>query len=314
MTLVISNIFANELFIESDSKVTDPKTVFSDRFCSVLKTAIIHPSISVSYAGTIAVAEAALEECLELAKKSPINWQDVVNILSRAHVTNNCQTEFLVGLICDDGPRHIRIRNGNHEIRSDGQLWIGDIVGFKLFQEIRHKHLQTGMAEKQALQLAFKSVIENPNIPSIDHFHISVRIGKVHGVRDGKPFQDLPVFLYSEKIELENPEPQTIHFEKKGEWKNISMGTADGGANGVSYFVSLSPEFHAVAVHFPFENRGILFCPQLGFSGKVFDNIQGELYTDVNGEGFLDLIKNQFGIPMLGFVKLDDSIMYVSTL
>ncbi len=53
MTLVIARIIWNEINIESDSRVTDERRVKKDPLCWVLKTLILHPVISLSYAGNI---------------------------------------------------------------------------------------------------------------------------------------------------------------------------------------------------------------------------------------------------------------------
>jgi len=299
MTLVVCKIINDNLYIESDSKLTlvspyDGEKEGQPRFCSILKTAIIHPSICISYAGHVQNAEDALKECLKAEIKDTAD--NIIDILLNATKSKN-NTEFALGLISNSKPILIKIANGKTEIYDKSILWLGSSKAYDLFEKKYDELIKSKIPEGQSLQVAFDSVIENKEIEVVDHFHISVSIDKTS--------LQQPAFHYEEKVII-NLGQATMRVGTESTL--IPFGTTENGASGASYFVSVSPEFPGVAVHFPFENMGILFCPQIALDGKYFKHVQGEKFT-LSGKEFLEKIKEKYGIPMRGFAKHGDSSM-----
>ncbi|MFT5719987.1 MAG: hypothetical protein ACI9W6_000276 [Motiliproteus sp.] len=62
MTLVVARIDKENIFIESDSKITDERLVRSNPLCGLLKTFILHPFVSMSFAGNVVFAELELRK------------------------------------------------------------------------------------------------------------------------------------------------------------------------------------------------------------------------------------------------------------
>lgn len=308
MTLIISKIIDGNIFVESDSKVTDPKGAFSDRFCSVLKTVILHPNICLSYAGTILYAEKAVSECIEFIKNNKqFNTLEILKILVKINIESGDETHFIVGSFSKDNLTHMKIAHGKVCTKNSGLLWTGSLEGYSLFEKEYGGLMESGKSELESLRGAFQKVIKSGVDEIVGHFQISVNINK-----EACPQQ--PIFLYVDKINLEMPEKQTIHFEKANEWKKLSLGTKEGGATGASYFTSRSPSLYGVAVHFVYEKCGILFCPQIGFMGNTFEKVQGEVFENVDGKEFLKLIKEKYNLPMMGFAKISDtSLQLIST-
>lgn len=308
MTLIISQIIDGNMFVESDSKVTDPEGALSDRFCSVLKTVILHPNICLSYAGRIDYAEKAVGECIEFIKNNkPFNILQILKILVDINLESEDKTHFIMGTFSKDDIIHMKITDGKVFKKSSGLLWMGTPEGYSLFEKEYKSLIKLGKSELKSLRDAFQRVIKSGIDETIGHFQISVNIDK-------KAFPQQPIFLYIDKINLEIPEKQTIHFEKANEWKPISLGTRKGGATGASYFRSISPYLQGVAVHFVYEKCGVLFCPQIGFTENQFKKVQGKVFKNVGGKEFLELIKKKYNLPMIGLARISDtSLQLIST-
>ena len=53
MSLIVARIVEDNIYIESDSKITDDRLVRSDPLCGLLKTLILNPVICISFAGIV---------------------------------------------------------------------------------------------------------------------------------------------------------------------------------------------------------------------------------------------------------------------
>jgi hypothetical protein len=295
MSLIIAKIIDGKIYIESDSKVTDKDAVRTDPLCGLLKTIIIHPCISISFAGVIYFAEKALKSIFEI---NEFDLNSLTELLYNTHMVSNNKTDFIIASIINNEPILIKISNKEIE-QGIKSAWIGEHDGFNYFQSKYLPLLSEGTDEISSFRNSFKNVIDNSNINTIGNFQISLHT-------DDKICLEHYVFLYVLKLEINASEPQTINIEKAGEWKPVPLGTAAGGSYGISYLVTISPKFHGVAIHFTHGNFGTIFCPQLSFTGVIVPN--------VNGIEFAKQIKDQYGIPLTGFVKLDETkVQFIDT-
>lgn len=288
MTLVVARIENQNIYIESDSKITDENAIRSNPLCGLLKTLILHPCVCVSFAGNVHYAEQAINRFFQNNKFD--NILPLIQLLVEANIESGNTVDFIVATINGRVPRLYKITDGTLE-QDISNAWIGDHDGFSVYQK-GFIFQEEGIDIKDRMRNAFKAVVQDPSIETIGDFHMSTSID-----RDINPAH--PVFLHSLKVEIEVTEPQTIKFEEKGECKPVPLGTAAGGAHGVSYLVTVCPEFHGVAIHFTHGNFGVLFCPQISFNTITI--------RDVDGGEFVERIKDQYGIPLRGFIKTNDS-------
>jgi hypothetical protein len=294
MTLVVARIVEDNIFIESDSKVTDERLVRDNPLCGLLKTFILHPFVSVSFAGNISFAECALKKFFE-QKINDINI--LLTMLRDINIESGNSTDFLVATIIGKVPQLFKVSDGAVE-NNIVNAWIGDIDGFKVYQREYHSAPENSET-KDKMKLAFKAVIDSTELNTIGDFHISTSL-------DYRIEPSHPVFLHELKINIDITESQLIKIEEKGRPKSVPLGSREGGSHGISYLSTASPDFHGVAIHYTHGEFGLLFCPQLSFKGI--------LLKDINGRDFVDKIKADYNVPLRGFIKMDNTaVQYIDT-
>lgn len=290
MSLVICKKFNNKLYVESDSRITDINSARKESLYGVIKTVILHPKISISYAGNIYIAERAILEIFAF-KKLTIGY--LLETLLRYNKDNNNSVEFILAIISHNAASEIiRIKNFSVE-RNLEAAWIGDIDGFNLFQKQFHNKRQSGKNELDAFREAFAFVVDNPEVQTVGDFQIST-----HTIASTTGHSR---FLYAEKFGILSNESQTFKLTKENNKFIIPWGTAEGGSFGVSYSVSVMPNHYAVGLYFTHGNFGVLFCPRLGFEGIIF--------SKTSNMNFLHAVNTQYKIPLRGFVMRDNTAM-----
>lgn len=283
MTLVVARIHEGKIYLESDSKITDEKFVRSNPLSGMLKTLIIHPFVCVSFSGNVYFAKKAIEIFFE---KKIEQLDLLISILLAINNESNNTTDFIVASVIGDIPKLFKISDAKVE-QDLTSAWIGDKDGFEYFQKVFYTSDKT-IPMMSRISAAFSKVIENKSLPTISDFQVST-------ISDTDISPGVTVFMHKLSVSVSVTESQTITFEKKGEAKPIPLGTAAGGSSGVSYLVTANPDFHGVAIYFIHGNFGILYCPQLGF--------EGILINAVSGREFMEHIKKQYGIGLLGFIN-----------
>lgn len=291
MTLVVARLIDENICIQSDSRVTDPKLVNSNPLCGLLKTVMPHPFICLSFAGDVHFAEIAVQRSVDFAKQNFIGMKiitvdQLLDMLLDLNKVSKNSTDFIVGTIVGRKPKLFKISNGVIE-RDLLNAWIGDKQGFDCYQQEYHK-LDNAMSPQERMRSAFRSVVDASSIKTIGDFHMSAGL-------DCKINPPHPVFVYRKNFEFFVTEKQEINIVEKNKYYPLSLGTTEGGSHGISYLVTVSPEYHGVAIHFTHGNFGVLFCPQLNFNGII---IRG-----VDGAQFVDRIKQQYNVPLQGFIK-----------
>ncbi|WP_461633907.1 hypothetical protein [Labilibaculum euxinus] len=303
MTLIVGRIIDDRLFIESDTKITDRSEAKSDPLVGTLKIIILHPFIALTFAGKVYFAEKALKE---IYSRGRLQIQDIIEILASNNKESiiasdgnpDKETDFVLAVIENKKPRIFKISNGIIEPNLQ-TFWLGDKLAFSSFQRNYHALKKGDASEVDSLRNAFKSVVDDESMDTVGNFQVEVHM-------DEKICPNEIVFLYTNKTEISIVEPQPIHLKEANKYYTIPLGTTAGGAYGISYLVSVSPNLHGVALHFLYGNFGVLFCPQI--------SLKGIKIKDVNGKEFVSELKDKYNLPMQGLVKLDESaIQFVDT-
>ncbi|WP_027127212.1 hypothetical protein [Gelidibacter mesophilus] len=279
MTLVVGRITQGGIRVDSDSKITDP-SIASNRntvFSGLLKTIILNPNISVSYAGGVDTAQKAIEELYKL-QKFEIN--EIKKLLLKIHSENDCETDFLIASL-ENQPLLYKISENKIDVSNSFQ-WIGDIKGFNIFQKEFFPNLKSQDAKHISTvhANAFDKVIENDQIESVGGFHITA-----HRTEFGIEY------LFKMSLNMGRSETLTL---KQGS-NIIPWGNAGTGTFASCYLKSDNPYKPAIGIHFPIGNFGTLYYPKV--SRKVI------FYKDVNGFEFAEKVKSDYGIKIIGMIK-----------
>jgi len=303
MTLIVGRIVNEKIYIESDTKITDDSSAKDNPLLGSLKIIIFHPFISLTFAGKLYFAERAVKEILSHNK---LRIKDILDILLTFNNESiktsggnpDLETDFVLAVIENKKPRLFKIVGGELEADIES-FWLGDKRAFNIYQRHFHKLKEENNELERCMHNAFESVIEDDSINTVGNFQISMHV-------DDNIAPNEKVFLYSLKTEISIVEPQSIHCKEANKYYPVPLGTTGGGAYGISYLVSVSPNLHGVALHFLYGNFGVLFCPQLNFEGIIIKN--------VNGKEFASELKKRYNLPLRGFIKLDETkIQYIDT-
>lgn len=280
MTLIVGRITQGGVLVDSDSRITDPNIVSNKNniFSGILKTIILNPFISVSYAGGVETAQKAIEELYNL-KKIEINI--IKSLLLKINIESKNETDFLIASL-ENQPILYKISNGIIE-PSNSFHWIGDIDAFNLYQKeflpniksIDAKHILSVHSD------AFDKVIKNEKIESVGGFHITVHRTKL-GLE------------YLSKMQIITGQPTSITLTNN-QVKPIPFGNAQTGAFSFSYLKSENPYSPAVAIHFPMGNFGTLYYPKI--TREII------FYKNVSGLEFVEKVKKEHNIKLTGIVK-----------
>ena len=296
MTLVVCRKEGNDVFIQSDSKVTDEFGASTERdlrqnlpLSGLLKTVFLHPHVCLSFAGQSAFATKFLKDFVG-TNLSEWNTPRLVADLFDIHRQSDQGCEFVLCVSEDRKSAIVSIKDG--AINADvPNAWIGSQDGFEAYQAAFHQMTDGTIQER--MRSAFKTVIENPDLPEIGHFHIEAYLD--HRICDAN---NDSVFLYELKTELDTGS-QVIHVPARTRIA-LPLGEAAFGAFGTSYFRSLSTMRHAVAIHFPHGQFGVLLCPQVDPEMPV-------LLENCDARQFIGRIWDDFAISMEGIAPTSDT-------
>ncbi|PCJ69810.1 MAG: hypothetical protein COA62_09900 [Rhodobiaceae bacterium] len=294
MTLVVCKKIGNDLVVHSDSKVIDEFSLGTEReqrqnspLTGLLKTVILHPNVTVSFAGKSEYATDFLEEFLK-SDLSQWNTKKLLNKLFEVHRGSENEVDFIVCTSFNSEPIVHIIKEGG--VRSNLEnAWIGSQPAFEHYQKIYHTLDVDDDFYKS--RTAFQAVIDSTEFEEVGHFHVVTRL-------DHKSEDNESVYLYDLKVELDTGGQKTVI--KAGERKAIPWGSAEHGAYGTSYFRSYSPQKHGVAIHFPHASFGILMCPQVNCKQPI-------LIRNVSGQQFVNKIFEDYALPMEGFAVHEET-------
>lgn len=289
MSLVVCKKIDNKIYIESDSRVTDINAAKNESVYGVLKTIILYPQLCICFAGNIYIAEKAISE---IFNHKNVTLPYLLNLLLKYNIEAQNGVEFILCTIRNNSTEIIKISNSTVE-RKLATAWIGDIAGFKIFQKNFHELRNFDKGEVQCLNEAFAKVIDSAEIDTVGDFQISAHT-------DTTICLDGWVFQYTEKaLVMCQGEMQKVVGSETEQLFKITWGSAAGGSYGISYFISVTPCFHAVALYFAYGNFGVLFCPKISFEGIII--------SDTTNIEFVKTINEKYNIPLRGFVFRDNS-------
>ncbi len=302
MTLVVSKIIDGKLHNISDSLITD-KDNFEhtykpnkDMFTSILKTAIVHRRICISYAGTVKVADNCLNEIIN---KKSYTIKFVVEYIKKITLNSNNETQFVICFIDDDGEIHQwKIVNGDLLDFTNSLLCIGDPRAIKVFEKKFNELINSGIKESDAMRIAFDFTLADDSIESVGHFPIHVKSEK-RTLSKGNSNHDETIFNYSEM--MISVLKRDITFKtKSGEFVDVPINP-DEDLTGMSIFVTECVNKFGVAIYSLSHKKGLLFCPKLDLKRIVFKTVKGET-VESTYQNFIDDIYKKYKLPMRGLI------------
>ncbi len=283
MTLIIGKNIGNSIRVDSDSKITNPKIASNKNsvFSGLLKSIILNPYISVSYAGGVETAQSAIEKLYKLPN---FNINTVKTELLGIHKETDFETDFLIASIENQGLLY-KISEGKIDVSNQSQ-WIGDSSGFNMYQREFIPNLK-GIEPKQIVKAhedAFEEVVKSGKIESIGGFHITV-----HTTKKGLEY------LMKMSITMGQPTSMVVQANQA---VPIPFGDAKTGAYSYSYLISSNPFHPAIGIYFPMGNFGTLYYPRL--TREIL------MLKDVDVFKFAQRVKEDFKIDLTGMVKDGD--------
>jgi len=306
MTLVVSKIIDGTLHNISDSLITD-KDNFEhtykpnkDMFTSILKTAIIHRRVCISYAGTVKVADDCLNEIIN-KKSYTIKW--VVEYIKKITLNSNNETQFVIYYIDDDGEVHQwKIVNGDLLDFTNSLLCIGDPRAIEVFEKKFNELINSGTKESYAMRIAFDFTLADDSIDSIGHFPIHVKSRKMT-LSKGNSNHDEIVFNYSEMMISQLKHDMPLKLKSEG-IVNLPVNPTED-LTGMSMFVTECPNKFGIAIYSLSHKKGLLLCPKLNLRRIVFKTVKGET-IESSYQNFIDDIYEKYKLPMRGLIWLPD--------
>lgn len=285
MTLVVGRIEGPRIYIESDTRIDDPKKTKTNPLLGLVKAVRLHPQVVLCFAGNVHYASLTLRRVREHGIN---NHADLFSLLEELHQQSEMQTDFAVASLHENRPEFHCIRGGSYSINATS-FWIGDALAFEAYQKAYHtlpesQYRINGVLETDVrMRLAFQSVMNDAAIPSVGDFQISI----------GTDTKTVPGFHhmgYIRKIEIHPNENFTISGR---DWVSLKNGTSESGAFGVSYFAPRDLASNCVAMHFPHANFGVLFDPAISDAGIII--------REKDAQNFIDHIQKLHGIALTGF-------------
>ena len=224
MTLIVSRIIENKIYIESDSKITGEFVVANNPLDSKLKALILAPKLCLCYAGNISYAEQAYQYFVEKSQNR-FDWNHYLEYLLELNKESNDGTDFILAGYNGIKPLLFEIRN--KKITQVQQSWIGDKKSFSSFQEYYQSEIEGNTEPKVALGNAFRKVLNNEISESVGGFHFSIKSND-KDYTDSVTGNTSTVFEYIRKGESYLGRPTEIKIIEKNK-ANTIYSVAGGG-------------------------------------------------------------------------------------
>ena len=282
MTLIICRQIKEKIYIVSDSKVTDKDAVRNNPLTGNLKSLILNPYLSLSFAGNIYYAE----KILELFYSNRIsNLQQLVLQCLKANIESNNETDFIIASLENGNRVIIKISNKTTQ-QNQQNAWIGNPEAFNKFQEYYHT-AESDKKESSKISSAFKSVIKNEEIENVADFCLSIETVYQENIKKH-------CFIYEMSAEVSFA-PATITLTKENQSQIIPFGGPEKGAFLALYMRSFNLLKPAIAIHFPEGKFGVLFCPSINLNKAI-------VVKEPDGEKFMEIVLEKYGINLEGLV------------
>lgn len=313
MTLVLGKIIDNDIYIDSDSRLSPSDGTTSNPLEGALKTVILHPFVCVSFAGHVEYARDAISAVVTyfadataretLGGAQPLVWLlDTLHhwsLESRKSGDEEHEVDFAIATMFGNRPR-IFVLKGGPAVESQ-HFWLGSPRAFERFQELYRPGVLP--PSRKRMYTAFSAVLGDDRFPTVGDFHV---VTETTNWTNCKNAADEIVRTFAH-----GPRGVTAHlgvserkvtFESAGEWVPISSGSAAGGSHSILFLVVSSPSHHGIAVHYHHGRFGILFCPQLSV-------IEGAVIPDVSGIEFVAEVERKWGLLLRGFIAIGDGVV-----
>jgi len=267
MSLVVARKDGSDIYVVSDTKLTNPDNLnraeltAPDEF-SAIKTAIINPYISISFAGEVPDAKKSIAVCRKLDYKIG----EIINHLLETNIKSGNATEFI---LCINLPPFFIYEIKNSKCQSTSSAWIGDIAGFNEFQrrflESERKDIQSKMDD------AMTAVIES-NVRGINGFLISV-------TNEGQRFS------FKQYIKTYMP---SRTYAGSGSHVIEVYGSVQEGGYTVSMFSNQRND--VLAIHLRQNRYGLIY------SNKDGGYLEPDVYEDVDEHEFNEITEAVHGM------------------
>jgi len=296
MTLIVSRIIENKIYIESDSKITGEFVVRNNPLDSKLKALILAPKLCLCYAGNISYAEQAYQYFVEKSQNK-LDWNHYLEYLLKLNKESNDGTDFILAGYNGFKPLLFEIRN--KKITQVQQSWIGDKKSFYSFQEYYQSEIEGNTEPKVALGNAFRKVLNNEISESVGGFHFSIKSND-KDYTDSSTGNISTVFEYIKKGESYLGRPTEIKIIEKNKYESIPSGDSSSGSYSLTHCTPLPLQESCIGVHFGHGNFGIFYPPK--------DLINRKVYPEVSATEFLNQIYKEYDIKLSGFEITQSSI------
>lgn len=177
----------------------------------IVKTTIICPEISISFAGNN--IHLASKLFVQLSEKKTFTTEEVIDLAYDIH-TSGCDDdiEFIIAS-CEDDSLSIHCIKNNTITRDCQFAWIGSSVAHREFQELRNRN-NIGNASDRTTS-AFLNVVQGCSDESVGGFHIMAGYDSTR-----------KTMCYRECITFQSSKEQTV---KAGDAINFFMEAENGG-------------------------------------------------------------------------------------
>lgn len=273
MSLIVAKIIRGSVRILSDTKLGHNSGLRLGPLQGTLKSIIVNSKLCVSFSGN-SIALNVIRQIDRNTEYSVKNLDAILSLLYASHCEGGRNKDYLVALAGPPPSLH-RISNGNVE-KDILNAWIGDQAAFEAYQACYHSLSQNKFAQEHSdetspletygrMSDAFRAVIADPQISSVDHFLLtatsfSSAMSGFHFLPSMVGFDFLPVNTSGE-ISLIRP-----------------SGTAEGGYN-YTILVPSVVGIGIVGVYILQNQLGVLFYPMRFDEAKLYKNTQIDYFV-----------------------------------
>lgn len=292
MTLIVGRILNNNFHIHSDTRLTNP-LVKKGPLSGALKILILAPRVCVCWSGQIEFATTFVEAFFQ---NNCWTIGGLKSLLLDVHKNSEERTCFGIAAFVCNQAQFYSITNGKIS-GPQSTFWLGEQDGLEKYQEY---FSQTNHDKPVSARMydAFDSVVKYSNHPTIGDHHIYAYTNQ-----NDLQCAEGSVFVYHVKLSNEaRIDPNQFGAELRA----ASMGTPYTGSHGIAYLTTVCAEYFGMAIHYLHGNFGLFYCPKLApSSGR--SRLEANRFLNLNCHAFIATIKRDFGIPMRGLVRFDDS-------
>jgi len=284
MTLVAAQKTDNGILSISDTKLTFEDSRAENPYYGALKSHIIGLGQSLHFAGNPYWAAQALSQITErFGKIDASHFEEVTGLLLELNRQSSGDTDFI--LVDSNQCRISRICDASC-IEDCERAYIGNPEAIEAFSAA-YEDAKSSSTEDDgepryrdfsAMSKAFKEVIANGNVPSVDGFDVSI-------------MQENDCLAYQIKVEV-----VMGHMNLKigpGEARTIPFGNAAIGSHSVNFLCAKAGDWpQCLGVHLYFGNIGILWGPS--------HHIRPIVITECSHNVLVEIAKQEFGASILG--------------